>query len=89
MCSFVGRVLACCKQCNQSHFWARADGSTSDPGHRKCELVTDGGTGLKSRRLVMNMVEMDLMKGDMFSLWQMSMELKIIVSRKKGRGAPI
>ena len=42
MCSFVGRVLACCKQCNQSHFWARADGSTSDPGHRKCELVGGG-----------------------------------------------
>ena len=84
MCSFVGRVLACCKQCNQSHFWARADGSTSDPGHRKCELVGgDGWLGLKPTRLVMNMVEMDLIKGDMFSLRKMSMELKIIVSRKK------
>ena len=39
--------------------------------------------GLKSRRLVMNMVEMDLIKGDMFSLRKMSMELKIIMSRKK------
>ena len=43
MCSFVGRVLACCKQRSQSHFWARADGSTSDPGHRKWELL--GGWG--------------------------------------------
>ena len=31
----------------------------------------------------MDMVEMDLIKGDMFSLRKMSMELKIIMSRKK------
>ena len=82
MCSFVGRVLACCKQRSQSRFWARADGSTNDPGHRKCE---GGELGLKPRRLVMDMVEMDLIKGDMFSLRKMSMELKIIMSRKKAK----
>ena len=85
MCSFVGRVLACCKQRSQSHFWARADGSTNDPGHRKCE----GGAWTEIRRLVMDMVEMDLIKGDMFSFRKMSMELKIIMSRKKSQGAPI
>ena len=31
----------------------------------------------------MNMVEMDLIKGDMFSLRKMKVELKIIMSRKK------
>ena len=33
----------------------------------------------------MNMVEMDLIKGDMFSLRKMSMGLKIIMSRKKAK----
>ena len=43
MCSFVGRVLACCKQRSQSHFWARADGSTNDPGHRKWTETQEAG----------------------------------------------
>ena len=48
-----------------------------------------GGAWTEIRRLVMDMVEMDLIKGDMFSFRKMSMELKIIMSRKKSQGAPI
>ena len=83
VCSFVGGVLASCKQqaAQSITFLGEADGSTNDPGHRKCE----GGAWTEIRRLVMDMVEMDLIKGDMFSFRKMSMELKIIMSRKKAK----